>query len=86
MASEFGLSVDKEAGRTTPVEGTSSGTTDKVLKDLTIAFEEAAAMELDLKALAMARAFYELAVNEGLGRKGTQALQLLIERDPVTSS
>ena len=43
-------------------------------------------MELDLKALAMARAFYELAVNEGLGRKGTQALQLLIERDPVASS
>tara|TARA_B100001059_G_scaffold20389_2_gene16564 strand:- start:2692 stop:3570 length:879 start_codon:yes stop_codon:yes gene_type:complete len=56
------------------------------LKDLTIAFEEAASMGLELKALSMAREFYELAVNEGLGRKGTQALQLLVERDPATSS
>ncbi|MDG2095322.1 MAG: NAD(P)-dependent oxidoreductase [Phycisphaerales bacterium] len=56
------------------------------LKDLTIAFEEAASMGLELKALSMAREFYELAVNDGLGRKGTQALQLLVERDPATSS
>lgn len=56
------------------------------LKDLTIAFEEAASMGLELRALTMAREFYELAVSEGLGRKGTQALQLLVERDPAASS
>ena len=54
------------------------------LKDLTIAFEEATSMGLELRALTMAREFYELAVSEGLGRKGTQALQLLVERDPAS--
>ena len=56
------------------------------LKDLNIAFEESSSMGLDLRALAMAREFYQLALDDGLGRKGTQALQLLIERDPVASS
>ena len=37
-------------------------------------------MGLDLPALDMAKAFYERAVSEGLGRKGTQALQLLLEK------
>ena len=50
------------------------------LKDLTIAFHEAEVMGLDLPALDMAKAFYERAVSEGLGRKGTQALQLLLEK------
>lgn len=49
------------------------------LKDLSIAIREAEAMSLDLPALTMAKAFYERAVSEGLGHKGTQALQLLME-------
>ena len=49
------------------------------LKDLSIAIREAEAMFLDLPALTMAKAFYERAVSEGLGHKGTQALQLLME-------
>ena len=53
------------------------------LKDLNIAFEESSSMGLDLRTLAMAREFYQLALDEGLGRKGTQALQLLVEKGPM---
>ena len=50
------------------------------LKDLSIAIQEAELMNLDLPALTMARTFYERATQDGLGRKGTQALQLLVEQ------
>ena len=50
------------------------------LKDLSIAIHEAELMNLDLPALTMARTFYERATQDGLGRKGTQALQLLVEQ------
>ena len=50
------------------------------LKDLSIAIQEAEFMNLDLPALTMAKAFYERATQDGLGRKGTQALQLLVEQ------
>lgn len=49
------------------------------LKDLSIALEEARAMGLELPALKQAHAFYERAQTAGLGRKGTQALLLLLE-------
>lgn len=50
------------------------------LKDLSIALEEARAMDLELPALEQAHAFYEQVQAAGLGRKGTQALLLLLER------
>jgi 3-hydroxyisobutyrate dehydrogenase len=50
------------------------------LKDLGIALEEAAALRLVLPALALARQLYEGVRANGLGRKGTQALYLLMER------
>ncbi|MCH2137414.1 MAG: NAD-binding protein, partial [Phycisphaerales bacterium] len=56
------------------------------LKDLSIALQEAELMGLDLPALQMAHAFYERAVTEGLGRKGTQALQLLVEHSAQATS
>ncbi len=50
------------------------------LKDLGLALEEAAALHLDLPALALAKRLYE-AVREGGGAKlGTQALALALER------
>ena len=50
------------------------------LKDLSIALEESAAMGLALPALEQAHAFYERVQAEGLGRKGTQVLLVLLER------
>lgn len=49
------------------------------LKDLRIALEEASAVGADLEATALARRLYELAVAEGRGRLGTQALALVLE-------
>lgn len=44
------------------------------VKDMTIALDEAARMELDLPGLALARSLYDRLVNEGFGEEGTQAL------------
>jgi len=49
------------------------------LKDLRIALEEASAAGVDLEATGLARRLYELAVAEGRGRLGTQALALVLE-------
>jgi 3-hydroxyisobutyrate dehydrogenase len=50
------------------------------LKDLAIALEEAEAMDLSLPGLTQARKLYEAAAEQGLGRKGTQALLLVLRR------
>jgi 3-hydroxyisobutyrate dehydrogenase len=50
------------------------------LKDLGIALEEAAQMNIALPALALAKQLYEAAKAQGLGRKGTQALALALAR------
>jgi 3-hydroxyisobutyrate dehydrogenase len=53
---------------------------DHFIKDLGIALEEAAAMGLALPGLAQARELYHAARAQELGRKGTQALLLVLER------
>jgi 3-hydroxyisobutyrate dehydrogenase len=50
------------------------------LKDLGIALEEAARMKLDLPGLSLAKRLYDQVDQQGLGRKGTQALMLALER------
>jgi len=50
------------------------------LKDLGIALDEASRMGLVMPALALARQMYEGVKANGFGRKGTQALYLLMER------
>ena len=50
------------------------------IKDLSIALEEAARMQLDLPALALARKLYDTVASQGLGRKGTQALYVALRR------
>lgn len=47
---------------------------DHFIKDMGIALEEAARMQLSLPGLALAKQFYTAAQAQGLGRKGTQAL------------
>jgi len=50
------------------------------VKDLSIALDEAARMQLDLPGLVLAKKLYELVVQDGFGRKGTQALYLALAR------
>lgn len=50
------------------------------LKDLGIAIEESERMGLELPQLALAKRLYDQVMREGLGRKGTQALMLVMER------
>jgi 3-hydroxyisobutyrate dehydrogenase len=50
------------------------------VKDLSIAVEEADRMGLTLPGLALARRLYDLARLQDLGRRGTQALLLVLER------
>ena len=50
------------------------------LKDLGIALDEAARMHLSMPALALARQLYEGVRANGMGRKGTQALAVLLAR------
>ncbi|HUX43040.1 MAG TPA: NAD(P)-dependent oxidoreductase [Rectinemataceae bacterium] len=50
------------------------------LKDLRIALESAAAMQLDLPGLRLAEGLFEILQAEGFADKGTQALWLLYER------
>jgi 3-hydroxyisobutyrate dehydrogenase len=49
------------------------------IKDLGIALDEAAAMGLCLPGLALARQLYEAVRARGMGRRGTQALLVLLE-------
>lgn len=50
------------------------------IKDLGIALEEAARMQLNLPGLTLARTLYEQVSNLGYSRQGTQALYLALER------
>ncbi|MFO0874827.1 MAG: NAD(P)-dependent oxidoreductase [Phycisphaerales bacterium] len=50
------------------------------IKDLSIALDEAARMGIAMPALALARQLYEAVRAQGMGRKGTQALALALER------
>lgn len=50
------------------------------MKDLGIALDEAHRMKLALPGLAQARQWYEAARAQGLGRRGTQALMLVLEQ------
>lgn len=50
------------------------------LKDLGIALDESARLGLPMPALALARQLYEAARANGLGRKGTQALWLVLRQ------
>jgi 3-hydroxyisobutyrate dehydrogenase len=50
------------------------------IKDMGIALEEAKRMKLSLPGLAMAHQFYVAAEALGLGRNGTHALSLVLEK------
>ena len=49
------------------------------VKDLGIALDEAARMQLELPGLKQAAALYDIAVEQGLGAKGTQGLLKVLE-------
>ena len=50
------------------------------LKDLNIALSECEKMKIDLKGLKLAQTFYQLMVDEGLGKKGIQGIYLVLEK------
>jgi 3-hydroxyisobutyrate dehydrogenase len=50
------------------------------VKDLEIALKECEKMNIQLKGLELAHSFYRMMVDEGMGRKGTQGLYLVIEK------
>lgn len=50
------------------------------IKDLGIALEEAAKLKLELPGLTLAKRLYDAVRNDGLGRKGTQALFITLSR------
>lgn len=50
------------------------------VKDLRIVIEETQKMKIKLKGMELALSFYELMVEQGLGRKGTQGLYLVLEK------
>lgn len=50
------------------------------IKDLSIALDEAGRMGIAMPALGLARQLYEAVRAQGMGRKGTQALALVLER------
>jgi 3-hydroxyisobutyrate dehydrogenase len=50
------------------------------VKDLEIAIKECEKMNIKLKGLELAHGFYQMMVDEGMGRKGTQGLYLVIDK------
>lgn len=50
------------------------------LKDLDIALKECQRLNLKLKGLELAHSFYKMMTDEGLGRKGTQGLVMVLEK------
>ena len=56
------------------------------IKDLAIALDEAARMGIAMPALALARQLYEAVRAQGFGRKGTQALAMVLERLSAATS
>ena len=53
---------------------------DHFIKDLAIAVNESEAMNLNLPGLSLAKSLYEKVAEMGLGRNGTQALLLALEK------
>jgi 3-hydroxyisobutyrate dehydrogenase len=50
------------------------------VKDMEIALQECERMNINLKGLELAHSFYKMMVDEGMGRKGTQGLYLVLEK------